>query len=229
MRRLAHIACAATVFVAAGAVPVQADPIDITIVSGQLVVGQGPALGSLNLVGTHGFTLNSAVAPSAGLQGPFAQCSTADCTPGSSIGLDVSFTGQSLLLPGVVMTIEGDRYDDLVSASATANIELIFSGSVTAPRLGPSEVEVSAPFLLTGNASALNPFGDFAHNAVLHGSGAATLVLVPYPTIGDFPPSWAVKTLTFDISQPTPEPSTLVLLGSGALALCRRRRAGSLN
>jgi hypothetical protein len=219
MPRLAHIACAATVFVAAGSLTAHADPINISVVSGSVVINRGPGNGTLDLAGTHGFTLTATagVLPEAGLQGPFAQCLVPACTPGSPIGLDISFTGQSNLLGGIVLTADGNTYDDFEGALSTGNLELAFSGSVVAPAFTMAQTSVTAPFSLTGIATA--PGLD----ASLHGSGIATLTLVPFGPAGEG--SWSANELRFDFSpQPTPEPSTMLLLGSGALTLFRRRR-----
>ena len=218
MVRLAQIACAATAFVAAASLPVHADPINISVVSGSVVVNKSPDNGTLDLTGTHGFTLTAGVVPEAGLQGPFAQCLVPACTPGSAIALDMSFTGQSDLLQGIVMTVDGNTFDDFEGASATGNLELSFTGSVLAPQFDGMPVSVSAPFSLTGVASAPGL------NALLLGSGTATLSLVAFETATN-PPSWSAQQVRFDFAQPTPEPTTLLLLGSGAVALLRKRQS----
>src|SRR5690606_9144776 len=137
------------------ALPVRADPINIT--SGFIFVAapQVVDLGDANLVGTQGFRFTSNVSPSGGLTGPFAQCLVPECPPGTRIAFDMPLSGSSGFLPNAVMTIGDDRYDDLESVVAMANIFLNFSGGVIAPPTGPSRVALSAPFTLTGRAFAL--------------------------------------------------------------------------
>jgi hypothetical protein len=82
---------------------------------------------------------------------------------------------------------------------------------------------LSAPFSLTGRALAATPLGAIAHNDELFGGGVGTVTLVPFPAEAGFPPSWMVQSVRFDFAQPTPEPSTLLLLGTCAVAVVRRR------
>ncbi len=225
MARFPQIACTATLIMAAAAVTVQADPINIT--GGSVFIAQPTVveLGDLNLVGTGGFSLTSRVAPSGGLQGPFDQCNVPECSPGTQINMDIQLSGSSGFLPGAVMTIGGDRYDDLESQLAMANVTLNFKGFITAPDVGPARVSLSAPFSLTGQAFALTPLGEIAHDDPLFGRGTGTVTLIPFPTQSEFPPGWMVESVRFDFAQPTPEPSTLVLFGSGIAAVVRARRA----
>lgn len=226
MARLGQISCAATVIVATAAVPVslRADPINIT--SGSVVIASpGPSeVGQVSIVGTRGFSLTSRVAPRGGTQGPFEQCLVPECPPGTRIDFDIELSGSSGFLPGAVMTIEGDRYDDLESLNAMANAFLTFTGSIIAPAVGPARVSLSAPFSLTGRVFAVTPFGEIAHDDPLRGQGTGTMTLVPFPTLTDFPPGWMVDTVRFDFAQPTPEPSTLLLLGTCAVGVVRARR-----
>jgi hypothetical protein len=229
MARLAQIACAASVIMATAAIPLRADPINITGGSVFIARPEVVDLGDLSIAGTQGFTLTSRVAPSGGLIGPFAQCIVPECPPGTRILFDMGLSGSAGSLPRAVMTIGGDRYDDLESINAMANVFLNFSGSIIAPDLGPARVSLSAPFSLTGQAFALTPLGEIAHDDLLLGRGTGTMTLVPFPTQSpDFPPGWMVESVRFDFAQTTvPEPSTLLLLGTCAVGVLRARRSRS--
>lgn len=222
MARLARIWCAATVIVALTPVPARADP--ISILHGSILITSGGLNGPVTLTGSRGFSLVGTVAPSAGLTGLFGQCIVPECTPGSRIDFGLDLTGASGFLSGT-MTIEGDRYDISESVTAIADVFLHLDGSVLAPGMGPARATVSAPFSLTGRAFALTPFGEFAHDDLLFGRGTATVTLVPYPAIPELDPSWMVDSARFDFVQPVPEPSTLVLVGTGALLAARARRS----
>jgi hypothetical protein len=209
---------------ATAALPVHADPIRITRGSVFIARPEVVELGDLDIVGTQGFHLTSAVAPSGGLQGPFDQCGVPECSPGTRIAFDIGLSGSSGLLPRAVMTIGGDRYDDLESVNAMANVFVNFTGSIIAPEVGPARVSLSAPFSFTGRAFALTPFGEIAHDEALLGAGIGTMTLTPFPTITGFPPGWLVESVQFDFAQPTPEPSTLLLFGTCAVGFARARR-----
>ena len=223
MARLARIGCAATVIVALTAVPSLADPISI-LHGSILITGGSLPNGPVSLTGSRGFSLVGTVAPSAGLTGLFGQCVVPECTPGSRIDFGLDLAGASGFLSGT-MTIEGDRYDISESVTAMADVFVHIDGSVLAPDMGPARPTVSAPFSLTGRAFALTPFGESGHDDLLFGRGIATVTLVPYPPNPDFGPSWMVDSARFDFVQPVPEPSTLVLVGMGALFAARARRS----
>jgi hypothetical protein len=210
--------------VATAALPAGADPIHITRGSVFIARPEVVELGNLDIAGTQGFHLTSAVAPSGGLLGPFAQCSVPECPAGTRIAFDIELSGSSGLLPRAAMTIGSDHYDDVESMNAMANVFLNFSGSIIAPETGAARVSLSAPFSFTGRAFALTPFGEIAHDEALLGAGIATMTLTPFPTLSEFPPGWMVETVRFDFAQPTPEPSTLLLIGSCVIGVVRARR-----
>jgi hypothetical protein len=220
MARFAQISCAATLIVAAFARPAVADPINI--LSGSVVVnGVGDRRGDANLVGTRGFTLTGRTGM-ATVIGAFAQCFVPECQPGTRINFDLNLSGASGFLIGD-MTIEGEHFDVNDSVLSTSDAHLHFDGSFIAPATGPDRVTLTAPFSLTGEAFALTPLGNFAHNDQLFGHGVGTVTLVPFNPAAGFDPSWTVENVRFDFAQPTPEPSTLLLIGTCAVAPVIRR------
>ncbi len=218
MARLAQLACAATVIVAAAAIPARADPINI--VSGSVLIPAAPTFGDVNIVGTRGFSLTGRA--TSGPQGLFAQCFVPECTPGTRIDFNLGLSGGSGFFTGE-MTIEGDRYVISANANAMADAFLLFDGFIIAPDTGADQAKVSAPFSLTGLALAATPLGAIAHNDQLFGNGTARVGLVPFPPQAGFAPSWMVDSVRFDFAQPTPEPSTLLLLGTCVFGAAGRR------
>jgi PEP-CTERM motif-containing protein len=220
MARLAQIACAASLIVFAVTVPARADPINI--VSGSLFMERpGGEYGPVNLVGTRGFTFTGEAGFYTGL-GLFYQCGVPECPPGARVEFNLDLSGSSGAIGGV-MTIQGDQYPVSDNLDAEANLFLRFDGSFVAPAMGPAHMTVSAPFSLTGEASAFNALGGFAHDDEVFGHGIGTVSLVPYNPEAGFPPSWVARSVRFDFAAPTPEPSTLLLVGTCMLVPMMRR------
>ncbi len=187
--------------------------------------GPGGDFGPANLVGTGGFSLTARAGFFAPI-GLFDQCFNPECPTGTRVNFNLDLSGASGALGGV-MTIGGDQYPVTENRDATADVLLHFDGSFIAPETGPAQAVVSAPFSLTGRAFALTPFGEFAHDDQLFGHGVGTVTLVPFNPEAGFPPSWVPQSVRFDFAQPTPEPSTLLLVGTCAVASMMRRRGRS--
>jgi hypothetical protein len=158
--------------------------------------------------------------------GPFAQCAVPECQPGTTVNVTLDLSGASGFLGGT-MTIGADQYGVSDSMNSNADLLLHFDGSFVAPAMGAGRATVTTRFSLTGRAFALTPLGSFAHDDQLSGRGVATVSLVPFNPQAGFDPSWTVESARFDFSAQTPEPGTLLLVGTCALApLVRRARRG---
>jgi hypothetical protein len=222
MTRFSQIICAATVILAAAATPALADPINI--ISGSLVMEwPGGNTGPVNLVGTRGFTMTGGAGFFTGI-GLFDQCGLPECPPGASVEFNLGLSGSSGAIFGV-MTVDGNQFAITDSQDANANLLLHFGGSFIAPAMGPAQATVSAPFSLTGQALAVDSVNQTAVDDQIFGHGIGTVTLLPYNPAAGFPPSWVARRVRFDFLQPTPEPSTLLLIGTGTLVpLIRKRR-----
>jgi len=219
MARLAQLSAAASLIVMAFASTALADPINI--LSGS-VFAQLNRLGPANLVGTHGFTLTGRTNMFTLPGGLLSHCNDPVCQPGTRVEYAFGLSGQGGFLEGS-WTVGDDHYDLSSSVNSTNEVFLFFDGSFIAPAMGPDRATVTAPFSLTGQAFALTPLGTRAHDNQLFGRGIGTVTLVPFnPELG-FDPSWVVENVTFDFAQPTPEPSTLLLLGTCVAAPVIRR------
>jgi len=144
----------------------------------------------------------------------------AGCAPGSTMSLAANWSGHEL--PGSAL-VRSVYFDNLVGGSGPIDpqMSLALSGSVLLPTpVGPLGWgrEVEAPFTVA--ASFYHPIeasGAFVTDSI-SGSGTARVFLVPN-TGGN----WMVSSVLYNVA-PTPEPATVVLLGSGLLALIARRR-----
>ena len=220
MARLAQIVCTATVILFTAVSTTHADP--ISIVSGSVFIPTPSNIGPANLVGTPAFSFSGRTGLPGNVVGLFAQCAVPECQPGSIVNVNLDLSGASGFLGGA-MAIGGDEYGVSDNVNSTADLLLHFDGSFVAPAMGPDRATVTTPFSLTGRAFALTSLGEFAHNDQLFGRGVTTVSLLPFNPQAGFDPSWTVDNVRFDFLQPTPEPATLLLIGTGTLLPIMRR------
>ena len=133
-----------------------------------------------------------------------------ECGPGSMVSLAARWTGPEMDVTAYVGRVKYDH----------ADVTLNLSGSVRLPP--PSQtgglytVELDTPFTVWGSLNRLpGPAGTFLTDSF---TGAGTAKVFVVLSAND----WYVSGVLYDVS-PTPEPATVVLLGSGLVALGARK------
>ncbi len=214
MRVLSAIVLASVLVPAA---PVRADTIHIT--SGAWQWSGSLAGGDLTMSGKN-FTF-SGFTHQPGVFWPHLQCFVPDCHPGTTVKLDAHWDGVDV--PGTA-TIDGTtvpigagmQWDD-------AGLFLDWKGSLTIP-LTFTGGDLSAPFSFAGTLRVPQT-PEFTRLYTLTGFGTATITLMPSAIFGG---ALILEDARYEFSDtaPTPEPASMLLIGTGlaGLAAVRRRR-----
>jgi hypothetical protein len=190
---------------------------DTIAVTSGFVTAPRSEVGAVSLQGTRGFTLEGRVDPTEGRVDPLL-CSP--CIPGLPMSIAANLSGSVFSGPA---TLDGTTYADISGVDAPASLFLeIFGGSLI-PAFRDSPTTFRTAFTAEGFFSL--PFS--GQPVALTGTGLATVFLRPNPFVEGDPRNWTVDRVRYDFAQPSavPEPSTLILVGGGILALARRRRA----
>jgi hypothetical protein len=194
----------------------EADPIIVT--SGTIVQPGGPGAnpGSGNVAGTENFTWIGQIDIFASFG---TQCELR-CSPGAIIDLNAVLRGTAA--KGEV-TYQDQQF--LVGGSpasfGSVNMDFI-TPTLTLPPPG-SAATFSLPFTMSGSLG-FPFFGPPAQpNVPLSGSGFVIAIFGPSPPSPNVAPGWQLRQITYEFSDPVPEPATMFLVGSGVLALLRRR------
>ena len=201
-----------------GAVAPRAAAEPIRLVGGSMLITGRFEVGSIDIAGTRGFTLQSRVDTG---EGSVSECDA--CPPGKV------FTFGGVLpepaFPGGVATFEGVTYDDMGMVDSPTAITMRFEGHAALPALQPLPVAVTGTFsLLEGSLfanSTLSP-----GSVPIVGGGTALLSLSPAPLREGVPPGWVLNQIQYHFADQSavPEPATLLLAGTGLLAAWRRRK-----
>lgn len=227
MRRVARVLGSVLFCSLCAATLVHAETVRVT--SGSIVVTGLTELGSVNVSGTDGFSLVARLSPDEGRVDPFTSCGIIpECFPGDLLSVG-AFMGTSSF--SGTATLNGVTYTEISGLDdPTPAWEL--TGMATIPGFGDfSPTTLLAPFTISSGLFSL-PGGT---SVPMAGRGTASVLLIPGLEDPSIPRGWLVDRVeyTFEGSAaPVPEPTTLLLVGSGlagAIRLRPRRRTGSLS
>ena len=200
----------------ATAIPARAETILLT--SGALDWVKGSPV-SVTMSG-DGFSFTGQSSPSSGIFTPFEQCAFPFCAGGTSLNLSTRFTGGSI---GGTATYDGTTYSPVGSLTASASLDARWDGGLTIPAEFTGGV-LTAPFQFAGEFY-YDPPNTSSSVLDLLGSGRATVSFAPSLF---FPGTFNVTAVRyeFDGASPVPEPTSMLLIGTGltGVAALRRRR-----
>jgi len=194
---------------------VSADPIHVT---GVMNITRELGMGDrVNLSGP-GFALDARVGHLDGYVGPFT-CNP--CMPGSIV--DAGGILSTTVFGAGTLTLNGVTYPVTESLDSPATLYMALSGFLLAPNFAGLSTSVTVPFTMLSSILIAG-----VQRATISGGGSATVFFEPNPSFPGDRPQWSTSRVRYDFSDQAavPEPSTLLLVGSGlaAAAYAKRRR-----
>ena len=202
------------------AAPARAETIVLTSGVFNWMGSSGPA--SVTMSGSNFSFIGTAASTTGGVFSPGLQCMVPECMAGTTVDLFTRFVGADLT---GTATHNGVTYSPVGSVVANASLDARWSGSLQIPLSFTGGV-LTAPFTFAGEFH-YNDTPTTGGIADLLGGGTATLTFAPSVP---FPGAFNLTSVRyeFDSAAPVPEPTSMLLIGTGlaGLAALRRRRRG---
>jgi len=199
--------------------PAGADPIQVT--AGTLTWDATTALAiQLNVTGEQGLAIHAGLSSFNGVNRPIDDCFSMPCFPGQTLSLMIDRTTDAF----GVASIGGETFPIDIGTNISGSLNVLFDGNLIVPAFtGDLTGSANASFIFSG--LLFFPQDPCCRAPLeLAGRGIATIEFArPHP---DAPTGWQLQNMRYEFSQtaPIPEPTTLVLVGTGLAGLIFRRR-----